>query len=291
MSVSLGGDEAGPERPGATVDDAAAPSLGAAGPGIDRRSPVPFFFQLKSVIAEELDRGRWEPGDQIPSEPELCKRFGVSRATVRQALAELEREGRLRKERGRGTFVTEPRSSAWFLQSSHGFFDEASDAGRFVTSRVLRRERVALPSWAALGLGVPSGSDGLLLERLRSVDGEIVMYVESYLLADFAELVLGAELENASLYQVLQEGAGIEVGGGRRVVEATNAQADLARLLEVEEGVALLFVEAVSFDSEQRPFETYRAWHRSDRTKIAVQVVGNEQAATAGIDTTLALEA
>jgi GntR family transcriptional regulator len=274
MSVSRGGEEA------------AAP-VGAAGGAfgsIDRRSPVPFFFQLKSLIAEELDRGRWQAGDQIPSEPELCRQFAVSRATVRQALAELEREGRLRKEKGRGTFVTEPpRANAWFLQSAHGFFDEASEAGRTVTSRVLRCERVALPSWAAASLDLPQESEGVLLERLRSVDGEIVMYVQSYLLAAVSELVLSAELEDASLYRVLAEGAAIEVGGGRRVVEATTAPADLAEVLGVDPGAALLHVEAISLDQHGRPFETYRAWHRSDRTKIAVQVVGTEAAATAGI--------
>ena len=121
---------------------------------IDRRSPVPFFFQLKRLIGDELDRGRWEPGDRIPSEPELCKQFGVSRATVRQALAELEREGRLRKERGRGTSSRSPLERV-VLQSAHGFFDEASVAGRTVTSRVLRCELAPLPSWAALALGVP----------------------------------------------------------------------------------------------------------------------------------------
>lgn len=256
---------------------------------IDRRSPVPFFFQLKSLIAEQLDHGRWVPGDRIPSEPELCKQFGVSRATVRQALGALEREGRLRKERGRGTFVREPRPNAWFLQSAHGFFDEANEAGRTVTSRVLRREVGALPPWAALALELPAGAEGLLLERLRSIDGEIVMYVQSYLLPDFAQAVGAADLEHASLYQVLREDCGVAVGGGRRVVEATTARDDLARLLDVDAGAALLHVEATSVDAERRPFETYRAWHRSDRTKIAVQVVADDVSeSTPPTDPTLA---
>lgn len=263
MSVSRGGEQA---------------AFGA----IDRRSPVPFFFQVKSLIGEQLDRGRWLPGDRMPSEPELCEHFAVSRATVRQALGELEREGRVRKERGRGTFASEPRSNAWLLQSSHGFYDEAGEAGRAVTSRVLRRELAALPNWAATALRVPSGAQGVLLERLRSVDGEVVMYVESYLIAELAELVLEAELERSSLYRVLRDRAGIEVGGGRRVVEAMSAPADLAKLLEIKPGSALLHVEAISIDTKQRPFETYRAWHRSDRTKIAVQVADGELAATAG---------
>jgi GntR family transcriptional regulator len=250
---------------------------------IDRRSPVPYFFQLKSLIVEELDHGRWLPGDRIPSEPQLCDIFGVSRATVRQALAELEREGRLRKEKGRGTFVREPRSNAWFLQSAHGFFDEATDAGRTVSSRVLRRETAPLPAWAALALELPAGSDGLLLERLRSIDGEIVMYVQSYLRPEFAAAIVAADLEHTSLYQLLHDECGVAVGGGRRVVEATTARDDLARLLEIDTGSALLHVEATSVDIERRPFEAYRAWHRSDRTKIAVQVVGDELAASAGV--------
>ena len=251
---------------------------------IDRRSPVPYFFQLKALILEELDRGRWKPGERIPSEPELGELFGVSRATVRQALAELERAGRLRKEKGRGTFVTEPRSNAWFLQSAQGFYDEAAIAGHTVTSRVLRGELAPLPLWAADALDLPVETNGLFLERLRSVDGETVMYVQSYLLAEFAEQVLGADLENSSLYQVLRDEAGVEVAGGRRVVEATLARAELARMLAVKPGAAVLHVESVSVDGDGRPFETYRAWHRSDRTRIAVQVVGNELAATAGID-------
>ena len=274
MSVSLGRDQAGQDPP-------EPPGVEAFGE-IDRRSPVPFFFQLKSLIADELDRGRWEPGDRIPSEPEFCRLFGVSRATVRQALAELEREGRLRKEKGRGTFVSEPRGNTWLLQSSHGFFDDATEAGRVVTSQVLRREVASLPNWASMALELDSGSEGVLLERLRSVDDEVVMYVQSFLRPEFAELILGAELERSSLYHVISEGAGVEVTGGRRVVEATSAPSDLAKLLSIPAGVALLQVEAISFDESNRPFETYRAWHRSDRTKITVQVVGSQAAATAG---------
>jgi GntR family transcriptional regulator len=253
---------------------------------IDRRSPVPFYFQLKQLIEDEIASGRWQPGGRIPSEHELCERFAVSRTTVRQALAELESEGLLHKEKGRGTFVAEPRSSSWFLQSSHGFHEEATRAGRTVTSRVLRRELEALPRWASTALGLPGGGAGLTLERVRSVDGEIVMYVVSHLLEGLAEVVLQAELEHGSLYGALNEKLGLEVSGGRRVVEATTARDELARLLQVEPGAPVLLVEAVSWDGDLHPFECYRAWHRSDRTTIEVQVVGPQAAAAAGLGPT-----
>ena len=254
--------------------------------GIDRRSPVPFYFQLKQLIRDDIAGGRWHPGDRIPSEHALCDHFAVSRTTVRQALAELENEGLLVKLKGRGTFVAEPRSSSWFLQSSHGFHDEATRAGRAVTSRVLRCEVEPLPQWAALALDLPSGSSGVTLERLRAVDGEFVMYVESHLLGELGDVVFGADLEAGSLYGALKEQRGLEVAGGRRVVEATTARDELARLLEIEPGAAVLQVQAVSWDASLRPFECYRAWHRSDRTTIEVQVLGQRAAETAGLDPT-----
>jgi GntR family transcriptional regulator len=250
---------------------------------IDRRSAVPFYFQLKQLIRDEIADGRWQAGERIPSENELCERFGVSRTTVRQALAELEGDGLLHREKGRGTFVAEPRSSSWFLQSSHGFHDEATRAGRTVTSHVLRREVEPLPQWAAQALARPAGSPGVTLERLRSVDGELVMYVVSHLLEELADVVLDTELDRGSLYGALQEQRGLEVAGGRRVVEATTARDELARLLEIEPGAPVLLVQAVSWDAATHPFECYRAWHRSDRTTLEVQVVGQRAAETAGL--------
>jgi GntR family transcriptional regulator len=253
---------------------------------IDRRSPVPFYFQLKQLIRDEITGERWLPGERIPSEHALCDHFGVSRTTVRQALAELESEGLLHKQKGRGTFVAELRASSWFLQSSHGFHDAATRAGRDVTSQVLRREIEPLPQWAAQLLDLPVGSAGVTLERLRSVDGELVMYVESHLLEELADVVLDTEFESGSLYGALKDQRGLEVAGGRRVVEATTARDELASLLEIEPGAAVLQVQAVSWDASLRAFECYRAWHRSDRTTIEVQVLGERAAATAGLDPT-----
>ena len=251
---------------------------------IERSSPVPYYFQLRKLLAEEISAARWVPGERIPSEPDICRHFDVSRTTVRQALAALESEGLIRKEKGRGTFVAEPRSSSWFLQSSGGFFDEASRTGRKVTSRVRRAEVTQLPSWAADALGLPEGSSGVTLERVRWVDDRLVMYVETHLPERFTEVVTSYDLENRSLYQALEERLGMSVASGRRLVEATTAEDDLANLLEVPPGSPLLFVQSVSVDAQGHPFECYRAWHRADRTKIEVQVVTQDVAARAGFE-------
>jgi GntR family transcriptional regulator len=259
-----------------------ATEIGFPRNAIDRRSPVPFYFQLRKLLEEQIASGRWQAGERIPSEPALCEHFAVSRTTVRHALAALEREGIVRKEKGRGAFVAEPRSSSWLLQSSEGFYEEAVRAGHRVTSIVLRREVEVLPRWAADALDLPFGSKGVTLERLRSIDDGLVMYVLNHLPVDLAEPLLAADLENGSLYRVLEERQGLTVVGGRRVVEAVTAEQELARLLQVTPGAPLLLVESVSWDGTLRPFECYRAWHRADRTKIDVQVVHEDVATRAG---------
>jgi GntR family transcriptional regulator len=252
---------------------------------IDRQSPIPFYFQLKKLLSEEIESGRWAPGDRLPSEPAICHHFGVSRTTVRQALAELEAEGAIRKDKGRGSFVAERPSSGWLLQSSHGFYEGAARDGHTVTSRVLRREVGPLPRWAVDALRLPpTSTTGLTLERLRWVDGRLVMYVLTHLPAALADAVMDADLAHGSLYQTLEQSLGITVVGGRRVVEAVLACGDLPGLLEVDEGAPLLFVESVSFGPGSRPFECYRAWHRADRTKIEVQAITPEAATRAGLE-------
>jgi GntR family transcriptional regulator len=96
---------------------------------IDRQSPVPLYFQLAGLLTEDITRGRWSPGDRLVSEAEMCDSYGVSRATVRQALLRLENEGLIQRMKGRGTFIADSRHRSWLLQSSEGFFHD--EVGRF----------------------------------------------------------------------------------------------------------------------------------------------------------------
>src|SRR2546428_9384407 len=78
-------------------------------PTLERSNPLPLYYQLKEVLKQQIRDGHLAPHTTIPSEPELVIRYQVSRATVRQALAELIHEGLLYRQRGKGTFVNEPR--------------------------------------------------------------------------------------------------------------------------------------------------------------------------------------
>jgi GntR family transcriptional regulator len=76
---------------------------------LDRNSFVPLYYQLQEVLKEQIESGYWHPDELLPSEPELARRFGVSRAVVRQALDILEDDHQIVRVRGRGTFVARPK--------------------------------------------------------------------------------------------------------------------------------------------------------------------------------------
>ena len=248
---------------------------------IDRASPIPLYFQLAELLELEIASARWKLGARVPSEPDLCRHFDVSRTTIRQALARLEQRGLIERIKGRGTFVQRTHPGLWLLQSSEGFFqDEVDRLGRTVTSQLLRAEHGPLEPWACDALGLPSGAKGATLERLRFVDGLVALHVVNQLVDDAAEAALAISNPNESLYRRLRERAGIVPYGGRRTLEAVGAPPWVADFLELPPGAPVALIQSVSWDEQMQPFDCYRAWLRTDRTRIDIQAAGPAAAAT-----------
>jgi GntR family transcriptional regulator len=248
---------------------------------IDRASPVPYWYQLAGILERAIAGGQWRPGERLASESELCERFGISRTTVRQALARLEQEGMVVRRKGFGTFAAASAPRMWLVQSQEGFFhDEVFRLGRSVSSQILQRAAGPLPGWATAGLALADGSPGVVMERLRSVDGNLALAVTDCLPEHLAATVLGMDGTD-SLYQRLKEEHGLEVAGGRRFLEAVTAGEALGRKLAVDPAAPLVFIESVSWDAEMRPFHCYRSWLRTDRMRVEVQVSASSRPLTA----------
>src|SRR5438093_5500137 len=98
----------------------------------------PLYRRLLAQLRSDIGSGRLRPGDVIPPELEIARSHGISRHTVRQAIVELAREGLLRRERGRGTFVA-PRPIVRSLGAFYSFAHEMQDIGLEFDTRVLYR--------------------------------------------------------------------------------------------------------------------------------------------------------
>ena len=159
------------------TDQADIAGLGA----ITKDSPIPLYFQLKELLRQEIESGRWQPGQQIPSETEMCEAFGISRTVVRQALRELEYHGLLYREQGKGTFVAEPKISESLVQDLSGFYEDMVAKGLTPVTRVLRQEIQPANKKVARYLHIQPGDEIVFIERVRSVGGEPIVLVTTYL--------------------------------------------------------------------------------------------------------------
>ena len=240
---------------------------------IDRSSSVPFHLQLRKFLEHQIETGQWPHGDRLHSEPFLSKYYAVSRATVRQALHALEEQGLIRKEKGRGAFVNRTSSGSWLLQWAGGLFeDELTRRGVIVESTVLRACVERLPDWAADVLQLGRGAEGVTLERLRRVDGELALYAVNHLPAEFAAVLPEIRKSStASLYWTLRKHYGVEVASSSRMLEAVAASPLLARHLVVPRRFPLVYIESVTRDAAAKPIDCYRSWMRTDRLRIAVE--------------------
>jgi GntR family transcriptional regulator len=244
--------------------------------GIDRASPLPFYYQLKQILLSDLRERQLAPGDRLPGDHELCRTHQVSRTVVRQALAELETEGVIQRVKGRGTFVAPRRTSEHLVQSLTGLYEDVAARGSRLRSEVRRLEVVPADEQIATALELPLGAPVIVLERLRFVDDEPWVLVTAHLPQDLAPGLVDDDLRDQSLYGLLEQKYAVQLTHARRTVEATVAHDDLAAALDIHSGDAVLVLRSTAH-AGTRPVEVFVAYHRGDRSSFEVSVTRSTQ--------------
>lgn len=235
--------------------------------GVNRRSPIPLYYQVAEFIKSEIDASRLKPGDQLPPEREISARFGVSRMTARQALAYLGKQGTLVSQQGVGTFVAEPKliHGTFHLQ---GFTEEMMHLGGLVHSRVLENIVCKPPSPIANKLGIDPDRTTVKILRLRLL-GDVPLLLEtSYLPTDVCPGLETEDLEKSSLYALLESHYGLFLDHARQTIEATAANDYEAQLMGVGIGTPMILLEGVTYATQKRPIEYVKGIYRGDRFKF-----------------------
>jgi GntR family transcriptional regulator len=238
---------------------------------LDRNSSSPLWTQFRDALRARILQGELAVGTKLPTEAEFGEQFGISRIVVREALADLVRNGLIYKIRGQGAFVSARERDDDFVSTVLGFSDEMERKGRTVRTQVLIQELRAPTESEARALELKSGDQVVALKRLRSVDGELRLLVETAVPADLAPGLHRTRLENRSLYDVLRRQYGLRIVRAERWIDAVLADAQSSALLEITGHEPLLRIESVAFGANGRPLEHYSALHRCQSSRLHVQ--------------------
>lgn len=213
----------------------------------------------------------------MPSEADLVRDYHVSRTTARRALDELRREGLVRREPGRGTFLSSPRLRS-DLAYLYSFSEEIESWGYEPGARLISQKETGADKTIAKRLDVEPGEPVLYIRRLRLADEQPIFVCDSYLsIVRFPEL-RDADYESVSLRELFEETTGRKVARAQQWIEAAAVPRDVAGLLGVEVGTPVLKIERVTFVDGDEPIENVEAFFHPERyrhyNELSSQLVG-----------------
>lgn len=240
---------------------------------LDPVSPLPLYAQLKAALRREIEQGNFPVGAAIPPERELITRYGVSRITVRQALADLEADGYLIRRHGKGTYVAPHKTGAISesLSELTGHLEELQRQGLDPQVEVLVLDQRPLTGDVASALGRPAGAEGWFLYRKVSVGGAPLMLSEVWLPCDIGIALHRDMLRRSGMAQLLTEHGRVPARGTQRIGAEVAGQEE-ADLLAVPRGEAVLRVVRVITGSDDLPLVWFRTLYRADRYEYEVEL-------------------
>lgn len=212
----------------------------------------PLYRQVYEVLVRRIADGVWQPGQALPSEPEIAAGLGVSHGTVRKALDELAAENLVLRRQGRGTYVAAHDDARILFQ----FFKIVEDTGehRFPESRILSVDVVEADAAVSQRLAIRLGVRVVKLDRLRSIGTKLCIFERIVLPKALFPGIEKRTLPN-NLYELYRSTFGVTIVRTTEKLKAIAASRTVAKHLGIEPAAPLLQIDRVAFGIDGRPAE------------------------------------
>jgi GntR family transcriptional regulator len=232
---------------------------------------IPYYYQIKEDILQRIQRGTWPPGSKLPSEMELAEQYGVSRPTVRQALAELTQEGYLIREKGRGTFVSRP----VIVDNAQVFttFDDSELRHIVNHIRLIHQRVIVPPPLVAHELDLSPDERVYEITTVRGSEHEKLAVRTSFIPEQRAPGLLEhlAAVPTVDVYQVLQQRYGLVPVGAEQIFQAVPASDKDASLLAIRRGTPVMLWQGLIYAAGGIKLARVRTIFRGDRFSFTVR--------------------
>lgn len=221
------------------------------------------------AIANWLDEGELAHNERLPAERILSARFATTRITLREALSQLEAQGKIYREERRGWFVSPPRLNYNPLNRSH-FHAIVREQGRRPDTRVLDVSEIGAPAVVSRHLGLMPGERVYCIRRVRRIDGRAVLYVEHYLNPSFFPGILEEDLTQ-SLTELYLQRYGIHYGKVWFGMLPTIFPPCAASALKTSENSPALFITRINRNQHDHIIDCDLEYWRYDTLHISVE--------------------
>ncbi len=224
--------------------------------------------RLRDELLAEITSSHLEPGTKLPTEGELSKRFGVSRATVREAVRGLVEAGYVIRRRGSGSYVAERRRMAHGLDSTLSYLAMIESAGAHAGMRVLEAAfEQTTKIDGALQLG--RGEKVLAVERVRTADDQPVIYSRDRIPARLLNDDIDLGSLDPSMFALLRS-SGYAADHATATLRAVASTSFTAKVLGVRRGKPLLYIEEIDYDRNGTAVMLSREWHVSEAFDVRI---------------------
>ncbi|MBP1848134.1 GntR family transcriptional regulator [Rhizobium petrolearium] len=243
------------------------------------KSGVPLVYQLSEIFRLKIANGELQPNDPFPTEEQISKTYGVSRMTVRLALAKLVNEGFIRRQQGVGSFVNpkglvradEVQPVTRDMSDVKSTTNILESAGKIVGTKVLTFSLDKPAPRIAEQLDISEAEHVFHFERLRLADGEPVVLEKIWIPERICSTLSKADVEG-SVYRVLADRFGLNVMAAHQALRAEIADEALASVLGVAAGAPIMRVAGVSYTDAGTPVEVEESWFRSDMMEFIIEL-------------------
>lgn len=239
---------------------------------LDRSDPTPLYKQVKVWILSQIYDGATPVQRKVPSERQLVEELGVSRITVRQALKELQAEGHLQSQPGKGFYATGGARKAHEVELLRSFTEMAQSLDQVPDTKTLHVGVEPCPETVSSELSIEAGSLVTRLKRVRFLDNLPVAITEDWVPVSQAPDLATLDWADGSrsLYAELIYRYRVVPHRGFTNLSAALATPEDCRLLDLDPGAAVLSVTQVAYDQDDKPINYTLALHHPQRYPLTV---------------------
>jgi GntR family transcriptional regulator len=253
------------------VDPSSSSAFVPSADEVSARLHIPIYVQIRDALAERIRSGELPPGTQIPSERTLAQQYGVSRMTVRQAIADLVNAGLAKRLQGNGTYVAEPKVEQ-VLNPLLSFTEQMRRRGIAPGARLIDVSVIEAHRKLGEALALSVGERVYRIIRLRTGNNQPMVLETSYFPCRDCPGIDRFDLERRSIYRILEEEYGIRLVRAVQSLEPTIANEVESRLLGVEQGAPLLLIERTAYSELDKPVEYAKDLYRGDRSRFVMSM-------------------